>query len=184
LQGIGLLLLLAVALGSDAFSVAACVGLNGATVRQKMRLAAGFGLFQFLMPIMGLAAGQAFGSLAGAIAAYIGGAVLVGLGGLMIWRALSVGFQCPAMVHESWLALLSASVGVSLDALAVGVGYGLGVRQADIVLASAVIGAVAFLMTFVGVEVGVQVGKRIQRRAPILGGAVLVALGILALLGR
>jgi putative Mn2+ efflux pump MntP len=183
LQGIGALLLLAVALGMDAFSVAVCVGLAGATWRQKLRLAAGFGVFQFLMPIIGLALGSVFGRMVGAVANYIGGGLLSALGIGIIWRTLAVGIQCPPLLHRSFLALIMASLGVSLDALAVGVGYGLGVRQVRIVPASAVIGAVAYLMTIAGAEVGGQVGRLVHQRAPLVGGAILVALGIRIIFG-
>lgn len=175
--------MLSVALGSDAFSVAVCVGLAGATARQKLRLAAGFGVFQFLMPIAGLALGTLFGRMAGAVASYIGAGLLIALGIAMIWRTLSTGFHCPPLIHRSFLALLTASLGVSLDALAVGVGYGLSLSQTPIVTASVVIGIVAFLMTVAGAELGGQVGKMLQHRAPILGGAILVALGVRVLLG-
>ena len=66
------LFVLALALGSDAFSVAVCVGLAGATQRQKVRLAAGFGAFQCIMPMTGLLVGTRFGEIAGDWAAYIG----------------------------------------------------------------------------------------------------------------
>jgi putative Mn2+ efflux pump MntP len=183
LHGVGALLLLAVALGSDAFSVAVCVGLEGATWRQKLRLAAGFGVFQFLMPIIGLALGSTFGGMAGAVSSYIGGGILAALGVGVIWRTLAVGIHCPPLLLQSFVALVMASLGVSLDALAVGVGYGLGVREVRIVLASVVIGAVAYLMTIAGAELGGQVGKAVHQRAPLVGGAILIGLGIRILVG-
>ena len=50
---------IAVALGADAFSVAIGVGtyLKVTTGRQRFRLSFHFGLFQFLMPIIGWLAG-------------------------------------------------------------------------------------------------------------------------------
>ena len=175
--------MLAMALGTDAFSVAVCVGLAGATTKQKVRLAAGFGAFQFLMPITGLAVGSQFGKIAGSVAGYVGGAIIVGLGIAMIWRTLSKGFHCPPFIHKSFIALIVASVGVSIDALAVGIGVGLGDRDLNIVPASVVIGIITFLMTVVGVEVGGKVGEALQHRAPIVGGAVLIVLGVLIAFG-
>jgi manganese efflux pump family protein len=171
------LLVLAFGLGCDAFSVAICVGLAGATMREKIRLASGFGAFQFLMPIAGLAVGHYLGGFAGTITSYIGGALLVGLGVAMIWRTLSCGFTCPALIHTSFLALVTASIGVSLDALAVGFGYGMSIKHSGIVSDSLVIGITAFIMTMIGAEVGGQAGKVVQHRAPVLGGIILVGLG-------
>lgn len=172
------LVLLAIALGSDAFSVAVCVGLAGATPVQKLRLASGFGTFQFLMPIVGLLVGHYFGTFAGVYASYIGGGLLVAFGIAMVWRTISHGITCPPMIHTSAIALCTASLGVSLDALAVGFGYGSGVRGSNIYYDSAFIGVVAFVMTIVGAELGGQIGKVLQRRAPLVGGLILIGIGI------
>ncbi|MBI2844899.1 MAG: manganese efflux pump [Armatimonadetes bacterium] len=183
MQGIGALIPVALALGTDAFSVAVCVGLSGATTGQKIRLAAGFGTFQFLMPITGLAFGSLLGQIVGEIASCIGGAILVVLGVTMVWRTISVGFHCPPIIHRSIAALVTVSLGVSLDALAVGIGYGLGVGQIPIVHASVIIGVVAFLMTALGVELGGQIGKTLQHYAPVAGGTVLILLGVRIAIG-
>ncbi len=172
------LVLLALALGSDAFSVAVCVGLAGATPKQKLRLASGFGAFQFLMPIVGLLVGHMFGRVAGVYASYTGGGLLVVFGAAMVWRSLSHGITCPAMIHTSVIALITASLGVSLDALAVGFGYGSGIQGSHILFDSTFIGAVAFVMTIIGAELGGQIGKVLQQRAPVVGGLILFGIGV------
>ncbi|HOM72965.1 MAG TPA: manganese efflux pump, partial [Armatimonadota bacterium] len=171
----------AISLGSDAFSVAICVGLVGATAIQKLRLALGFGIFQFIMPVVGLIIGKLFGSFVGVFASYIGGLILIGLGTIIIWRSLSEGFQCPPLIHQSFLALVTVSIGVSIDALAVGIGYALGVKEFGILPASAVIGVTAFFMTIIGAEVGGRLGMILHHWAPIAGGSILTLLGILIL---
>lgn len=176
------LLVLSVALGSDAFSVAICAGLTGVSYHQKARMAISFGLFQFLMPILGLIIGGLFGSVAGGVAAYIGGGILIILGAMTIWKTLKVGFQCPSVIHKNAMALISTSIGVSIDALAVGVGYGLSAKVISIVPASVIIGLTASIMTIMGLELGGQLGKIAQRRAPLFGGGILVVLGLVAIL--
>lgn len=178
------LLMVAVGLGADAFSVAICVGMAGATSRQKVRLASGFGAFQFIMPIAGLALGTVFGRIVGSYASYIGGVLLITLGGTMVWKAMFEGLHCPPMIHNSFLALVAASLGVSIDALAVGVAYALSVKGISIIPASAVIGIVAFGMTVAGVEIGGQVGKVLHRRAPLVGGLILILLGAIILVNH
>jgi len=174
--------LLSVALGSDAFSVAICVGLAGATAKERLRLASGFGGFQFLMPIIGLYIGHFFGRQhifgrdVDEFAVYVGGGLLVFLGVMMIVRTAREGFHCPPFIHTSFFALLGASLGVSIDALAVG--FSLGVLRAKLLLTVSVIGVVAFLMTIAGLEVGNQIGKVVQNRAAVLGGIILVAVGL------
>lgn len=176
------LALLAVALGSDAFSVAVCVGLAGATTRERIRLATGFGAFQFLMPIVGLYLGHffaqvsIFGRAVDQYAGYLGGGLLILLGLVMIIRTVKEGVHCPPFIHKSFVALVVASVGVSIDALAVG--FSLGVIGARLLLTVAVIGATAFAMTLAGFEVGNQVGRFVQNRAAILGAVILIAIGV------
>ena len=52
------IVLLAFVLGIDAFSVALAVGTRGSTARQTFRLSFHFGLFQFMMPIIGWLLGK------------------------------------------------------------------------------------------------------------------------------
>jgi putative Mn2+ efflux pump MntP len=176
--------MLAVALGCDAFSVAVCVGMTGATARQKLRLALGFGIFQFIMPIGGLAFGTLIGAAANSIAAYIGGGILIILGFIIIRRAFKQDIQCPPFIHVSTWALITASIGVSIDAFAVGAAYKMSAKNMHILPASIVIGIVAFLMTIIGAEVGGQIGRTLQHRAPLVGGIILIAIGTTAILGK
>lgn len=176
-MGVFELILLSIALGSDAFSVAVCVGMQGATVPERVRLASGFGLFQFLMPIAGLFIGRWFGRTVGDVAGYVGGSLLVLLGIIMIYRTIKDGFHCPVYIHTSTLALLSASLGVSLDALAVGFGLGT-VSSNSILITCSVIGVIAFTMTGIGLEIGNQIGKYVENRAAIAGGIILAAIGL------
>lgn len=176
------LALLAVALGSDAFSVAVCVGLAGATTKQRIRLASGFGAFQFLMPIIGLYVGQIFarvtilGQGVSEFSGYLGGGLLIVLGLAMIYKTIKEGFHCPPFIHNNAFALIMASIGVSIDALAVG--FSLAIIGARLLITVTVIGATAFVMTIAGLEVGNQVGKLVQNRAAILGGAILLGIGL------
>jgi putative Mn2+ efflux pump MntP len=135
------------------------------------------------MPITGLFIGGLFGRVAGTMASHIGAGLLILLGIAMIWRALTAGFKCPPLLHRSLPALAAVSLGVSLDALAVGVGYALSARGVSIIPTSTVIGVVAFGMTIAGAEIGSRVGVFAQHRAPVLGGAILVALGAMSFMG-
>jgi len=167
---------LAVALGCDAFSVAVCIGLGGATPPQRLRLALGFGGFQFLMPIIGIFAGARLGRSFGVVADYSGGAILILMGAVIVIRAVRSGFTCPVFNHSSLLSLFTASIGVSLDALVVGFGIGLFSARAILTTCS-VIGVTAFAMTSVGFEVGNRIGRLVQNRSTIVGGLILIAIG-------
>lgn len=170
------LLTLSIALGSDAFSVAVCIGLGGATASERLRLALGFGGFQFLMPIMGILIGRELGTLFGSLAAYLGGGILVCMGAFIVYRSIRYGFHCPPFNHSSALSLIGASLGVSIDALVVGFGIGLfGTKQ--VLMTCSIIGITAFAMTTLGFEIGERVGKIVQNRSTILGGIILMVIG-------
>jgi putative Mn2+ efflux pump MntP len=177
------LLTLAVALGCDAFSVAVCIGLGGATPWQRLRLALGFGGFQFFMPIIGVIAGERLGRSFGVVADYFGGAILILMGAIIIVRAVRSGFTCPVFNHSSVVSLVSASVGVSLDALVVGFGIGLFSAKAILTTCS-VIGAMTFAMTTVGFEVGNRMGRLVQNRSTVVGGLILIAIGAHVIFSR
>jgi putative Mn2+ efflux pump MntP len=72
--------------------------------------------------------------------------------------------------------LLGLSVATSIDALAVGVTFGiLGVL---IVTPVAIIGLVTFLMSFIGVSVGRRVGSFFEGKMEVAGGLILITIGV------
>ena len=73
--------------------------------------------------------------------------------------------------------LLVMSVATSIDALAVGVTFGL-LENINIWLSIGIIGAITLVLCFAGVAIGVKVGARFRHKAEFLGGLVLIALGL------
>lgn len=171
---------IALALAMDAFAVSIGLGLslNPATAGQTLRPAVSFGLFQFVMPIAGWAAGE---SVVGYIERYdhwVAFALLFGVAGHMILGS----FQCKKEGGEKkndptkGLSLLVLSVATSLDALAVGLS--LAALHVAILFPAAVIGIVAFALTIAGVKLGPLFGRAAGKRAELAGGIVLILIGI------
>jgi len=80
--------IIAIGLGIDAFSVA--IGI-GATNNKKswspvLRLATAFGLFQFIMPVIGWLAGKTVVDIIAGYDHWIAFALLALIGGKMIWE--------------------------------------------------------------------------------------------------
>ncbi len=174
-------LALAVALGCDAFAVGLAVGTTHHRPRQVFRLAFHFGLFQFLMPPAGWAAGQAVAGLARRWAPWLAFAVLAALGLNMVREGLSPAEDRPRS-HDptrGW-SLVALSVATSIDAL--GAGFSLGLRGGSIWLAAGVIGVVAALMTLAAMRLGRRLGARFGRRMETAGGIILLALALRAVL--
>lgn len=185
------ILLVAGALGTDAFSLAIGMGLG-----QMFNL--GFylfplivGIFHIIMPLGGLWLGDLFGKFAGTIAASIGGLLLILIGfymlneartakaddspGKIIGKGNGSGGTASLMMGGVGPLILAAA-SVSLDALTVG--FGLGTLHANLAVTVITMGVVAGLMTGAGLILGRKVGAWLGEKAQFVGGIVLIAIGI------
>jgi manganese efflux pump family protein len=188
----------AVGLGMDAMSVCMGVGVRWHGPRQKFRMAWHMGLFQFLMPVAGWAAGQELAALLKNVGAYIAAALVFAVGAKMLYEAVKShpGAAAESAEHAAqkelhlqakdptrgW-SLVVLSVATSLDALVVG--FSLGLREMQIWTTSLVIGLVAGAMALIGIAIGKKAGQKFGKVAEIVGAVVLMLLGISFLaLGR
>jgi manganese efflux pump family protein len=171
------ILLLAAGLAMDASAVSLGAGASGraAGFRPTFRLAFHFGLFQFLMPVLGWLAGA---QLAGALTAvdhWVAFALLAFVGGRMIRAGLApADAPRPGDPSRGW-TLVALSLATSVDALAVGLSLAMvGIR---ILLPSVVIGVVTAAMSAVAVQLGNRLGARFGRGMDVVGGLILLAIG-------
>jgi len=171
------LLVLAVALGTDAFSMCLALGLAGVTYRQILVVSFTVLIFHIVMPLLGWYAGEFAGALAGRAASIAGALLLVYLGGKMILSVLKGGNALnPKVMLVNTLGLFLLAASVSMDALSVG--FSLGTRQVNLPLTAGVIGAVAGVMTAAGLFLGRFVGARVGKRAVLVGGILLIGIGM------
>ena len=172
---------LALALGCDAFAVGLGVGTRWHGPRQVFRLAFHFGLFQFLMPLLGWPLGRGALGVARGWAPWLAFAVLLFLGLRMAKEALS---SAPEDLHPRdptrGLSLVGLSLATSIDAL--GAGFSLGLVGRGIWLPAVVIGLVAGAMTYVAMRLGGRLSRRFGRGMDLAGGLVLVGLAFKMLL--
>jgi manganese efflux pump family protein len=172
------LLGIAVGLAMDAFAVSIAAGLAVASVtpRHVFRISFHFGLFQFMMPIIGWLAG-------GQVAAYFGQydhwaafGLLVYVGGRMLWEAHREKKPENERDPTRGLTLVTLSIATSLDALAVGVSMAL--LGVSVWIPAVVIGCITAALSAVGITFGGRIGPRWQRWAEAAGGFVLIAIGL------
>ncbi len=188
------LFLVAVALGTDAFSLAAGLALGGLKGRRAVLFTGTVSLFHIIMPLTGLYLGLILGRLLGQVAVVIGALVLAGIGGLMLWEALENRRERGGLagrmlrvvpgrggVIGGLMAVLLMAGSVSLDALSVG--FGLGAISVNIPLTVLTMGFIAAIMTGLGLLAGWRLGSYLGNRAEIAGGLVLVAIGLKMLMG-
>ncbi len=169
---------IAFALAMDAFavSVAAAAYLGQLSGRQKFRLSFHFGLFQFLMPLLGWLAGSNLVRFMERYDHWIAFAILGVIGVKMIIDA-----RHPEMryfstdITRGW-ALVTLSVATSIDALAVG--FSIGIIKDHIIIPAIIIGLVASGMTLIGVRLGLLLSGKFGKKVSIVGGIVLIIIGL------
>ena len=171
------LLLLALALAADAFSVGAGVGLSHNGRRQIFRLSFHFGLFQGMLALGGILAGSLLLRWIAAWDHWIAFALLAFIGLRMIREAFSgpeedAGRPDPT---RGW-SLVLLSTAVSIDAFAAGVG--LAALDAPRATAVLLISLVSGLATWLAFRVSGALRRIIGARAELVGGLILIALGV------
>lgn len=174
----GSVLLIALGLAMDAFAVALGVGTTRTDIwfRPGFRLAFHFGLFQFMMPIIGWAAGTTVVRFIESYDHWIAFGLLAYVGGKMIKESFEEGeIQADADPTRSW-TLVMLAVATSIDALAVGLS--LAMLQVHILYPSVVIGLVAAAMTALGLILGRRLGVQFGKRMALVGGLVLIGIGL------
>ena len=171
-------LLIAIGLGVDAFSVA--IGIGAANHKKSwspvLRLATSFGLFQFMMPIIGWLAGLTVVERIASFDHWIAFGLLALVGGKMIWEGFEKERDEEREDQTRGWPLLLLSIATSIDALAVG--FSFSVLKSQIFLPAVMIGLVCFLMTVIGMIFGKVLAKIFGKKVEIFGGLVLIAIGI------
>lgn len=183
-MGIGELLLLAVGLSMDAFAVSICKGLSmkKASLKAEVICGAWFGGFQGLMPLIGFFLGTLFADAIKAVDHWVAFVLLLIIGANMLKEALSKCESCEENDADlSVKTMFLMAVATSIDALAVGISLAMA-GDVNIYLAVALIGAVTFLLSALGVKVGNVFGARYEKKAQLCGGLILIGIGLKILL--
>lgn len=180
------LIVLAIGLSMDAFAVSICKGLAQKKITLKNAGVVGlwFGGFQALMPLIGYLIGAQFAGSIEAYSAYIAFALLTLIGMNMIREALGENEEAEASAAISVKAMFPMAVATSIDALAVGVTFAMQGAFGGIGTSVAIIGATTCLLSMIGVKVGSVFGAKYEKKAQLLGGAILILLGLKMLLSH
>jgi manganese efflux pump family protein len=177
-------LLIALGLSADAFAVSVAAGSTGATRgrRSMVRLSFHFGLFQFLMPILGWLAGLSIEQYVQSFDHWI-------VFGLLVWVAVRM-IRSAQVEDESFarqdpsrgMMMVVLSVATSLDALAIGISLAL--LQISIWYPAVVIGVVTGATSFFGILLGQRFSRKFGRRAAVVGGVLLILIGVRIILAH
>jgi putative Mn2+ efflux pump MntP len=171
------LLGIAWSLAMDAFAVSASVAasLPSVNARHVFRLSWHFGFFQSGMFVVGWYGGAAVSGVVGQFDHWIAFVVLSFLGVRMIRGSFDKeGKHQHCDPTRGW-SLVALSVATSIDALMVGLSFG--VMGLSIWMPALLIGLVALLLSAAGFRLGRTAASYMGRWAERLGGIVLTAIG-------
>lgn len=175
-------ILMGVGLSMDAFSISLANGLNEPQMqRKRMCLIAGcYAFFQFAMPLIGWTCVHsitkyfsAFEPLIPWIALFL----LLYIGGKMIIEAVHGKDENNNTIKLTFSVMILQGIATSIDALSVGftiADYGLEMAF----IASLIIAVVTFIICMCGLLIGKKIGAKLSKKAGILGGTILIAIGI------
>ncbi len=169
---------ISIALAMDAFAVSIAAGLaiGEITHRHIFRIAFHFGLFQFMMPILGWLLGSTVFAPVVEQGHWLAFALLSIIGGKMLLDARSSTRRTEATDPTRHWTLVALSLATSIDALAVGLSMAL--LQVSIWLPCVAIGLVAALFSVVGISLSRRIPSRWARVAHLVGGGMLILIGI------
>jgi putative Mn2+ efflux pump MntP len=175
-------LLIAFGLAMDAFAVSLGIGASQQSNhrRAKLRLSFHFGVFQFLMPVLGWVAGSTIVNLISRVDHWIALALLSYVGIRMIRSGLHPDLEIYPADPSRGKTLVMLSVATSIDALAVGLS--LAMLKVPIISPSIIIGVVTFGLSMVGLLVGNKLGEKFGKRMEVIGGIVLILIGLRVLI--
>ncbi|PVX26696.1 MAG: hypothetical protein CW691_00680 [Candidatus Bathyarchaeum sp.] len=173
-------LVIAVALAMDSFSVAIANGLATEFETTKaIKVAAFFGFFQAVMPIIGWCAGVYIIELISEVDHWIAFILLAVIGFRMVYE--SVKKESNSIISSlSIKILVILSIATSIDALAVGLS--LYVLDISIVTLAIATGVVTFTLSFLGVYLGGRFGCILRNKVEAFGGIILILIGLKILL--
>jgi putative Mn2+ efflux pump MntP len=173
---------IALALAMDAFAVAVAEGvvIRRLHIRHAFAVAAWFGGFQALMPLIGWFGGNTVYGFISGWDHWIAFGLLAAIGGKMVLEAFEIGeLEKRTDAMSARLAFLLA-LATSLDALAVGFSFAM--QKVAIFEPVIVIGGITFAMSFLGVWIGTRFGSFFEKKVEVVGGLVLIGIGLKVLL--
>jgi putative Mn2+ efflux pump MntP len=172
-------ILIAFGLGMDTFAV----GVGSGTLFQRplkrsvFRLAFHFGLFQALFFLAGYFAGAGIVEAISAWDHFVALGLLSFVGLRMIWEGLpGRGGEAPRADPSKGWRLVMLSVATSIDALAVGLTFGVLARE--VLVPALLIGGLSCAMTLAGIFLGRRLKASFGGYAEILGGLILIGIGV------
>lgn len=180
------LALVAVSVGFSNLAASIGLGVGGVSTTTRIRVLLTFGLFEAVMPIIGLVIGASLADSIDRQARWVGATLLIGVGcyGIVSFvRSIRAPrHHVRAAVRErsggrrEWAKVAVSGFALSLDNLIAG--FALGSYQVNLMTGALVFGFVSIAMSLVGLEFGARLGGWAGESGEMIGGIVLVGVGL------
>ncbi|MHC1724207.1 MAG: manganese efflux pump MntP family protein [Aminipila sp.] len=179
------IILIGVGLAMDAVAVSMTNGMvyRNLGAKEYIAMPIFFGVFQAIMPLIGNIAGGLFASVISKYAGIVILLILGVIGGKMIKEGFEHRKDSKKVAVGKKLnlgVLIFQAIATSIDAFAVGVGFS--AMQVNIIPAVVMIAIITIILTTVAIIIGRKFGDILGSSAEILGGAILVIIGIKAII--
>jgi putative Mn2+ efflux pump MntP len=171
--------IIGIGLSVDSFvvSITAGVCMDKVKIRNALKVAFFMAFFQALTPLIGWLAGSSFQRYIESVDHWVAFILLLAIGGKMIYEGVKHNDKAEKSFSlTSNLMLTGMAIATSIDALIVGIGFGL--LEVSIIIPVIIIGGLTFLFSVIGVLLGNKIGIRYNSGLEIFGGILLAGLGI------
>lgn len=168
-----LVLMIAVSLSMDAFSLSLAYGLAGVTKKQIRTLSIVVGLFHFFMPLLGMLLGTLILKRFAFDYDFLILLILSFIGIQMILES----FKEKEIKPLKKLEIILFALAVSIDSFSVGIT--LTDINENYLLSALVFSITSAIFTFLGLKLGDKIAKFIGKVSTIIGGIILIIIGIL-----
>lgn len=172
------LILLAVGLSMDSLAVSVTGGvlMRSCRVAYVVRMAGVLALCQAAFTVLGYVGGLGFQKYICAFDHWIAFALLLYLGGKMIYDSTHEGDEEHPVDVLKWQTLFTLGVATSIDALAVGISLAL--LQEPLPPLVVTVAVVTFLFSAFGILFGNRFGRKVDLKLDLIGGLILIGIGV------
>ncbi|MFD5657106.1 manganese efflux pump MntP [Streptomyces hirsutus] len=167
------ILVLGFVLSLDNFRVSIALGTVPFGLKRAVQVALTFGLWDAIMPLVGLLIGRRIGEAVGGVAELVGAAALGGYGLYLVISALRN--PEPDELDHPW-ALFGIPLTLSLDNLVAGAS--LGILGLSPWFSAAVFGVMTAVMSLIGLRLGRAAARLIRIRPDLLSGVTLIVAAV------
>lgn len=175
------LFLLGAVIGSNNLAVAFSLGALP-TRSYWLRIIVIFGVFEFVIPLVGIFIGQQFSQIIADYASYVGGGILLVFGVFMVYKSFNSSLEDEEYLLKkvvSWTGVFSLAAGLSLDNLIVG--FSIGLQNFSPLTTASVIAISSVVFTFIGLNTGKYLKDRFKKSTDLFSAVLLILLGIATL---